>query len=146
MITVSAAKPQSGRITANVRYVGISPATSSMPPKPIGGEDHEPLAWALAAGREQRPEQRADGEDRAEDAVLAGALAVDLGRHQGGGHLEVQPERAGAEHDGHHEHDVRAATGRSAGRRGAGPGRGRGGPIGTSSLARILVSETITAR
>ena len=76
-------------------------------PNTIGGDDDEALARRRAPGGDQRPGQRADGEDRAEHAVLAGALAVDLRRHQRRGHLEVEPERSGDEQDGHHEHDVR---------------------------------------
>ena len=58
----------------------------------------------------QRPGQRPNGEDRAEDAVLPGALVVDLGGHQRRGHLEVEAERARDEQDRHHEHDVGPRT------------------------------------
>ena len=43
-----------------------------------GGADDEPLARRRPAGGEQRAGERPDGDDRAEDAVLAGALVVDL--------------------------------------------------------------------
>ena len=98
VIIVSAVKPRSGVSSANVRYVGISPATISTMPKTSAAPMTSRSRTRVAAGGEQRAGQRADGQDRAEEAVLAGALAVDLGRHQRGRHLEVQPERADEEH------------------------------------------------
>ena len=83
----------------NEKYVGISPADDLDDPEGDRREDDQPEPRPAAPGRQQRAGQRADRHDRAEQAVLTGALVEDLGGHQRRGHLEVQAEGADEEDD-----------------------------------------------
>ena len=59
-----------------------------------------------ASGCPQRGSQRARAHRRTEDAVLAGAAAVELGRHHGVGDLEVEAQPADREPAGQqHQQD-----------------------------------------
>ena len=103
---VSALRPSSGVISANARYVGIAPATISTTAKVSAATTISRWRTRTRRAASSAPVSEPDRHERAEQAVLGGALAEDLGGHQRRRQLEVEAEGAGEEHDGQHQHQV----------------------------------------
>src|SRR3954449_5344584 len=116
VIMVSDAMPMTGVQTAKETYDGRSPATISATPNATAARitsrcrirprraassapDSEPIAsvvprrpYSPAGGARRAAGRGADRERGPEEAVLAGALVEDLGGHERGRELEVEPE------------------------------------------------------
>ena len=111
VIIVSAAEAEQRADSAKAKYDGMqagrdlddAEARARRPPRADGA--HLVRRAAIRA-----PVSEPIGEDRAEDAVLAGTLAELLGGHQRRGDLEVQAEGAGEEDDARGSAQVRPAA------------------------------------
>jgi len=93
------------------RVAGRQPSGELDQAERDGHTDHEAGARSSAApSGDQGTGQRADSQERPENAIRLSAPMEFLLRHQSGGHLEVQSECADEEHHAQHEQNVRATA------------------------------------